>query len=110
MRGKALESSITFLVLKTLTLYRKPVVSVSFYISVLWVPFGFDPWLGRSPGGGHGNPLQFSCLENSHGQRSLEGYSPWGRKESDTTEQISTRVHTYSIYTVLSITGNLEMI
>ena len=32
--------------------------------------------LGRSPGGGHGNPLQFSCLENPHGQRSLEGYSP----------------------------------
>ena len=29
--------------------------------------------LGRSPGGGHGNPLQHSCLENSHGQRSLVG-------------------------------------
>ena len=25
---------------------------------------GFDPWLGRSPGGGHGNPFQYSCLEN----------------------------------------------
>ena len=25
---------------------------------------GFDPWVGRSPGGGHGNPLQYSCLEN----------------------------------------------
>ena len=36
--------------------------------------------LGRSPGGGHGNPLQDSCLENSHGQKSLVGYSPWGRK------------------------------
>ena len=32
--------------------------------------------LGRSLGGGHGNPLQYSCLENPHGQRSLEGYSP----------------------------------
>ena len=42
--------------------------------------------LGRSPGGGHGNPLQYSWLENPHGQRSLAGYSPWGRKESDTTE------------------------
>ena len=31
-------------------------------------------------------PLQYSCLENSHGQRSLEGCSPWGLKESDTTE------------------------
>ena len=41
---------------------------------------------GRSPGGGHGNPLQYSCLENSHGQRSLAGYSPWGPRESDVTE------------------------
>ena len=30
-----------------------------------------SPGLGRSPGGGHGNPLQYSCLENPHGQRSL---------------------------------------
>ena len=36
-----------------------------------------------SPGGGHGNPLQYSCLENPRGQRSLVGYSPWGCKESD---------------------------
>ena len=34
--------------------------------------------LGRTPGGGHGNPLQYSCLENPHGQRSLAGYSLWG--------------------------------
>ena len=34
------------------------------------------PGLGRSPGGGHGNLLQSSCLENPHGQRSLVGYSP----------------------------------
>ena len=38
------------------------------------------PGLGRSPGEGHGNPLQYSCLENSHGERSLVGYSPWGRR------------------------------
>ena len=31
---------------------------------------------GRSPGGGHGNPFQYFCLENPHGQRSLVGYSP----------------------------------
>ena len=42
--------------------------------------------LGRYPGGGHGNPLQYSCLENPHGQRSLEGDSPWGCKELDMTE------------------------
>ena len=51
------------------------------------------PELGRSPGGGHGNPLQYSCLENPHGQRSLAGYSPWGHKESDTTEWLSTYIH-----------------
>ena len=47
------------------------------------------PGLGRYPGGGHGNPLQYSCLE-FHGQRSLAGYSPWGHKESDVTEHICT--------------------
>ena len=51
---------------------------------------GSIPGWGRSPGGGHGNPLQYSCLENPHGQRSLAGYNPWGHKESDTTEQQST--------------------
>ena len=38
------------------------------------------PGSGRSPGGGHGNPLQYSDLENPHGQRSLAGYSPCGHK------------------------------
>ena len=44
------------------------------------------PGSERSSGGGHGNPLQYFCLENPHGQRSLVGYSSWGHKESDTTE------------------------
>ena len=52
---------------------------------------GLIPELGRSPGEGHDNPLQYSCLENPHGQRSLAGYSPWGHKESHRTEQLSTR-------------------
>ena len=47
------------------------------------------PGMGRSPGGGHVNPLQYSCLENPHGQRSLVGYSPWCRKEWDMTERLS---------------------
>ena len=41
-----------------------------------------------SPGGGNGNPLQDSGLENPHGQTSLAGYSPWGCKESDMTEHL----------------------
>ena len=47
---------------------------------------GLIPGLGGSAGGGHGTPLQYSCPENPHGQRSLAGYSPWGRKELDTIE------------------------
>ena len=41
------------------------------------------------PGKGNGNPLQYSCLENPiYRRRSLVGYSPWGRQESDTTERL----------------------
>ena len=51
---------------------------------------GLIPGLGRSAGGGPGNPLQYFCLEKRHGQRSLAGSSLWGLKESDMTEQPST--------------------
>ena len=47
---------------------------------------GLIPGLGRSPGEGHGNPLQYSCLEIPHGQRSLAGCSPRGHKELDMAE------------------------
>ena len=52
---------------------------------------GSIPGLGRCLGGGHGNPFQYSCLENPHGQRSQQGYSPWDCKESDTTERLNTQ-------------------
>ena len=41
---------------------------------------------GRSPGEVNGDSLQYSCLENPHGQGSRAGYSPCGHKESDTTK------------------------
>ena len=45
------------------------------------------PGSGRCPGGGHGSPLQYSYMENPVDRgRSLVSYSPWGHKESDTTE------------------------
>ena len=44
---------------------------------------GSIPGLGRSPGGEHGNPLQYSCLENPH------GHSPMGLQRVDRTEQLS---------------------
>ena len=47
---------------------------------------GLIPGLGRSPGERNGNPLQYSCLENCM-DKEPGGYSPWGCKESDTTER-----------------------
>ena len=43
------------------------------------------------PGGGHGNPFQYFCQENPHGQRSLAGYTPHGVAKSRTgLKQLST--------------------
>ena len=68
---------------------------------------GLIPGLGRSPRGGNGNLLQYSCLENLHGQRSLAGCSPWGCEESDMTEQLSTAQHRsyikYSYHKIITI-------
>ena len=50
---------------------------------------GFIPGLGRSPREGNGNPLQYSCLENSMDQRAWWAIGPWGHKESYTTEQLT---------------------
>ena len=48
---------------------------------------GSIPGLGRSPGGGYGNPLPYSCQENPIDRGALWAtYSPWGHKELDTTE------------------------
>ena len=48
---------------------------------------GFDPWFRKIPWRRSDNPLQYSCLKKSQGQRSLIGYSPWGCKDLDTPEQ-----------------------
>ena len=53
---------------------------------------GSIPGSGKSPGGGNSNPLRYSCLTKSHGQRSLASFSPGGRSESNRTEPIGTRV------------------
>ena len=47
---------------------------------------GLIPEVGRSPGEGNGHLLQYSCLEDPHGQRNLVGYRPCGHKELDMTE------------------------
>ena len=46
---------------------------------------GFDPWIGKIPWKGHDNSIQYFCLENPNGQKTLAGCSPWNRKESDMT-------------------------
>ena len=54
---------------------------------------GSIPGLGRFSGGGSGNLLQYSCLENPNEQRNLMGYSPWGHRESDMTEHAYIHTH-----------------
>ena len=57
---------------------------------------GSIPGLGKSPGIGNGNPLLYSCLGNPMDRGSLVGYSPWGHKKLDTTEELRTHTHTYT--------------
>ena len=62
---------------------------------------GLIPGSGKSPGEENGNPPQYSCLENPHGQKSLAGYSPWGCKKSDMSEWLAhacacVRTHTHT--------------
>ena len=64
---------------------------------------GLIPGLGTSPGGRHGNPSHYSCLENSHGQRSLLSYSLRSLKELDTTEPLSTARQL--IYNIVLVSG-----
>ena len=47
---------------------------------------GSIPRLGRAPGGGHGNPLQYSFLKNPMDRGAWLGYSPQAHKELDMTE------------------------
>ena len=51
---------------------------------------GFDPWVRNNPWGRKWQPTPVVLLEESHGQMILVGYRPWGRKESDTADQLST--------------------
>ena len=66
---------------------------------------GFDPWVRKIPCRREWQPTPACWPVESHGQRSLVGYSPWGRRESDTTERLRThaRVNKASMQTVLSM-------
>ena len=56
---------------------------------------GSIPGSGRSPGGGNDNPLQYSCLDNPRGQRSLAGHSPRGCRVGTRLKQLS--MHTWNM-------------
>ena len=70
----------------------------------------FDPWVGKIPWTRAWQPTPAFLPEKSYGQRSLMGYSPWGLKESDTTEHGTA---TYRACIILSsqnyITGSIEL-
>ena len=49
---------------------------------------GFNPWVGKMPWRRNWQPTPVLLPGKSHGRKNLVGYSPWGRKESDTTERL----------------------
>ena len=57
---------------------------------------GSIPGLGRSPGEGNGNPLQYSCLENPMDRGAWRATSPRGCKELDMTERLHSFTHSYT--------------
>ena len=65
--------------------------------------------LGRSPGEDTGNPLQYSCLVKSHGQRSLLDYSLWGHKELDMTEHTRHIVHSLCFQNKIQILDSISL-
>ena len=68
---------------------------------------GLIPGLGRSSREGNGKTLQYSC-QKSCGQRSLVGYSPWSRKESDRAERLTRSLSYLFVYLLLQLTPCLR--
>ena len=52
---------------------------------------GFHPWVGKIPWRRAWQPTPVILPGESHGQRSLAGYGPWGRKQLDMTERLRTQ-------------------
>ena len=67
----------------------------------------FSPWVGKIPWRSEWQPTPVFLPGNIHGQRSLGGYSPWDRKESDTTERLT---HTYTRFILLLSLSHLNMV
>ena len=58
-----------------------------FPVGAVWETQGCDPWVGKMLWSRKWQPVPVFLPGKFHGQKSLAGYSPWGRKESDATEQ-----------------------
>ena len=65
---------------------------------------GFNPWVREIPWSGKRQPIPMFLPGKFHGQRSLAGYSPWGRKESDTAKRLSTPCITSPLTSEKSLT------
>ena len=86
---------INFFLIKNTYLQISPNSVLAILPNILGFPgrYGFDPWVGRIPWRRTWQPTLVFLPGESHGQRRLAGYSPWGCKESDMTERVSTHTH-----------------
>ena len=70
----------------------------------------FDPWVGKILGGGNGNPLQYSCLENLMDGGDWQAIVHGVAKESDTIEQLNNRLRMMSLKTFANFIGEKSLI
>ena len=70
---------------------------------------GLSPWVGKIPWRRAWQPTPVLLPGEPHGQRSLAGYSLWGRKEWDTTERLSTAHSCYKVLVIISVLCNVSL-
>ena len=70
---------------------------------------GLITGLGRSPGGGNGNPLQYFCLENRMDRGAWQATAHGVAKESDMTEQLSTNIHAHNLSKIVIVNRIVQM-
>jgi len=71
---------------------------------------GLNPWVGKIPWRRAWQPIPAFMPGEPHGQRSLVGYSPWGRKDLDMTEWLSTAQHTISLYEETTFSWSIHLL
>ena len=70
----------------------------------------FDPWVGKISWRRRRQPTPILLPGEFHRQRSLAGYSPWGRKEADRTERLSTlHLQLYKIVALLPVVHSMSL-